>query len=1673
MQSRIKAKLLVILALVTLVLNVFTSFSTAFVQAKTTSSGYKIDVQYQDGIAQLKGNVKDVVAGCKLLQIVDDETQQSYDPNSFTLPVTQNKTYSFTLSYSFDGISQQPQSEKIEVNVDKLPAQTTRMARSLQNGTAVPLTTLAEMNKTTNQSVSVSVYPYENYDSTGTLDVNELGKINIPSGYFNDNGSDINDVLSKSLTSREYTDKSVGTLKRKDGTEFPIVGVWSNANKIYYAPLNPTEQPDGNGVGIAYQAMPNDQIRLYCSIKNPSSHQLDTSAISSNSNYMNFNIAPNPSDSGNNGKIRAGSNVVVTFDWANSINNVNVYVKYGNKQEALKVTGKYNVNTRKYQGTFTMPDQDAQLVITPVNKQSKRLIGVYDTSDLYYQALEIGGTKIDVDQKDTSFPKQRTYNQQAWSKVYRDYGLDSQGFAKYPIYNNADSYSGGTKDPIYRKYYEPSTSQDQASFRKQSSQGIYGYQNKDSKTKIWYPVQDYQAGQKIVINYKTKRGVANKNRNTWWSRYDGESYMIAPPTYSIADIFPHQEIESNQDTYQRSFDRYKFKMYQSKEAYEADPNKSKYTAYDTSKGQAAGLYPVSTTLENGVVITVYPTGYGKNSALSDQQYSDDACYVRPWGTTGIGASGPYDNSLGLLEANFKIVITNCWDDIRISNVLGSKTTHEWVQVASSPTVKEIFARGDTNSNIEFSSENMQMGSQNAFTMTGKNTPVAQTTTGVNVKYHYFKVKVPEGYSAPIPNKSIHDYKANTTKEIYGKNGVFPRITGNTKIDVSKVGEKFIAGRLKGKNINGLEISEKPLYENGYYYYSLLANHALGSETIVSFESSPIKFNVSYQNLQGISGSYDVEKQQYFSVPVRLPSLQKGQFFKGWNLIVTGKGIPNGKAKINIGSLNGGLYAPNDLVDIVKVNDEINKLSLTQDAVGQTEYKLEFQPEISTAATPTSGNGVIYQYYQNSPSAYDTKSPTKTTYQLLKGSSVQITGVKNSVNHQNVDYQKNENKSSELFIASFEPVKDGDATLASIYYDKKILVAYDKGQNASGSVPTDDKSYSTISGSSASVIDIATLGSIVPPANKKFMGWKLKVDKSNASLEGKALYQPSEKLDLSSLSKEGDQAQNLRQAIFDAGKVTLVAQYADTVSQIKSEDDSIADKSHPMSENGQWIYEHQGYTISAKFKYAGSKESYKVAKDAGLINYALYKKDPTNNGSESQANYSLWWSNKKTTSQNSKIASQSLSDNLNDDGTFTATFKIVEPKSEASISYRWDNNAKYKIVAWSSVNETENGFDANGSAPGTLTNSATFSKIPAVSILTRVLQPFNIVNGDAGANNSITKRKLMYRDQKLTTTFTITTANGVKLSVDELKAELKIAIAKKDPKASDIKLWYSNTKLGNFGPGTTSPGGSSPGKKFTEPEIKVANTDSSGKGSQFTVTVANISDETPANNKWQSDASYYVYAWNNANTIPPTVVQKNGAWVVNNNDAINVPRKIYTTYIINDTKVNGTSETAGKAFYGTVSYPSNIKMQENVDTKKVESTMQKVELNAVWVDSDTTTLHTNNGGITPDNATTPVEHDFSYTVKLQGGDVQSDGQTTKLNMTQGSNKLVASILKDGNAQIPNGNLGTLDFKANNPNAVRSLNFKLQTDSIPTSLTKDAFSGNLQYVFTRNEIGGNAS
>lgn len=1421
MKSRIKAKFLVVIALMTLVLNVCGSFSSLFVQAETTSSGYQIDVSYQDGYAQLTANTKQLRQGYKLVSLTGSDGQQ-YDPYKFSQKISQNGTYSYTLSYMLDGISSEAKTEVVTVNVDKL-------AKSASTtGLNVPTLSLAQVQAraaaSTQSTVDIDVYPAESYNPKNPESAKSIGKINIPNGIFEDNKESIDSVISSKINVNRFY-KFATIVRSGDGKEVHITGIWSNNGKTYYSVDDTTNANDE--IGVAYEASAGDKIRMYASLTGKE-YSLDVSDLlmkEKNGDISNLTIAPSPNDGNQTVDVVASAGVVVSFDWNHKYEDASV--NYNNT--ALIKDTAYDKDARHYVGKFNMPNNATKLMLSLTPKTSNFQFSVYNNSSTYYQSYELGYTTVGL----TSLSNPNNIN--GYSKVYRWQG-DINGGNNLNIYTTADN--------------------------KQEWRTVKGntMQGKVDNVNVTYPYQSQAVGTTVVAKYESKRGVPADMKGvfkkSWIQNGASGLYKYTVPLQGRLDILS----STNQSKYTSNY----FKLYQSQADYNASSSTVKYEA--SLNKAVAGMYPVQTTLADGTQITSYPQQYDTKSKISEYDSKNwiSQYYFEP-----------------LIYYSFIIVIKNAYDNIRLVLGSGASTANNWYQAAAGDGVVSVKGSGDTssyvtNSNATASSNNRNVGT--AYVGNGggsgslkRNPPIYNG----NVFTFYRAIPKP-GYTTPKPNMTVRDNSSNTTFSVSdvtndttysaNKNSFITGFLGTNTPFYSKEDGAFnyslyiqqsngsmhsvtfsskpVNFSVKYENLNGFD-SNNHTVDNGNYFaipqknptltsgkhfkgWELYATgNGLDSSGKVKLTSGSTKDGLySPGDLISVVDLFNELKSHLTSASVDMTqvSLQFSPVIgTGSNTVASGKIKVGQYLQNTVNGYSGTAQKDKELTVLEGTNVQITGIS----------------NEISI------NNIKFYKNMSKSDSLYIPKftpgeNPLLVNVKYDKG----ITVVYKDGQGKIVQAPNDAAKYNTTVVGNNDTINLPDENGLT-----SMGISVPKGKKFGGwQVVTNDTaatSLKTFVKSSNGIIAVTLSDPLI--ANTAFT-------------KGSVVIQPLWE----------DNAVAIKTASGGVGGDTKV-NMADEGKWI-----SLAKGKKEFTISGKFKYGNSTGTSQ-------DNAAYQKAKTDGKIFYALYKQDPTKDGAESAdtVSYALWKATKNQSRPNAnKVKNVEFSSSLDSNGCFTITATIQDVGD--SISYRWDNNANYSIYCWSPANNVNGDFNTDGSLATSIINNKTgtsHQNIPSTTTTTRVLEPLVLAAGQGtmvSGTNTIDSKKLVYTGDALNISFDVTTSHVY--PIDQIKNSLKYAITKQENGESIQKVWYSSDI------GITNEGGKGSTKKYTD--IVVTQDTSNANKYHVTVSgISDEPNSNKLSARWSSGAKYFLYVWNDSNDSTPTVSKNNGKDVLNNTSSV--------------------------------------------------------------------------------------------------------------------------------------------------------------------------------------------
>ncbi|HIX29435.1 MAG TPA: hypothetical protein H9858_07080 [Candidatus Blautia stercoravium] len=835
-----------------------------------------------------------------------------------------------------------------------------------------------------------------------------------------------------------------------------------------------------------------------------------------------------------------------------------------------------------------------------------------------------------------------------------------------------------------------------------------------------------------------------------------------------------------------------------------------------------------------------------------------------------------------------------------------------------------------------------------------------------------------------------------------------------------------------------------------------------------FQSKLMTFDFNFLNKEeaviSSYNGYDVPSRRYFSIPQlgKETASPDGNAMTGWKLYVN---IP-GKGDVEIyknESNKGESYLANDLVDVRNVWKQILGYSTKnpQFQYAQTKYTLSFKPQYGPVKA---GAYVASKYEYNQQNGWEEKTgepkytnhTTESVY-VIYGYEAIFTGYPETLGI-NGEYMFNITNST-----MHKKIENADINnvFAKLNYDKKIYVEFEDSSNKLGITDTEAFDIATTVDGHNSTVQVPNKGKVdvtTNDENKIFKGWYVDVEGKRYGENGEengTPFQPGATIQLGAKAtltgaSGGEKVVNneVLTKIFSSGNATFTPVWKAKLSPIKH---SSATTTAPTDKLGEakvdkreWLYDKTEFTVSAKFNYPEGQDSYVDALANNKIHYALYKQDPENGVGSNTNLYKLWASDlRPSTDHSAKVKGMSISETLDESGDFTVSFMIQDAKG--SISYDWDNEANYRIVAWTSENGATSFTD--DTLPDSSEATAQYPKVPYVTVKTKVLKPIT-VDGTASGTMQVQKKKLIFNGEGFSMQLDFQYDSRLE-DLDALKQETDFIVAKKNSGEDSTYLWYkykdgNQDPISGLGNGTAKP-----------PEIALK-----GDG---TATVTINFDAKAATTVLSSDAEYVLFVWNGSNSqTGPTWNDQSVSdpWAIKDMDTIiqSVPSLKQTTYV----SQKDADETLPDAMFEI----PNVTLNETVEDQgaSVSSTGESlaIQLKGVW--------HDKGGQIQTGEEASPndetVLHDYYYQVNVKG----SGTGDPKIQMTQEGTSAVftADYLRYKNNKFEtvtssNLNLGELGFASNGKSS--SVRFGIKGTKPEYNGSRNAYTGSAEFEFVR--------
>lgn len=516
--------------------------------------------------------------------------------------------------------------------------------------------------------------------------------------------------------------------------------------------------------------------------------------------------------------------------------------------------------------------------------------------------------------------------------------------------------------------------------------------------------------------------------------------------------------------------------------------------------------------------------------------------------------------------------------------------------------------------------------------------------------------------------------------------------------------------------------------NGLYHYKYRRNNDATAERIkyLDISSKLVKFTVDYYGLDSgqkpsyvNSNEFNAVDNTYFSIPDAIPS-NASKSFGGWYVKVlldraNSSSASNEDRYLTIDGQQNGvklILEPNDLVSVSYLYELFASgyMAKNERDIGHTEYKLEFVPRWvdNNLDGAYKSNGRIEIYYQNNATANASGNfsgytvPDKQQGTLISDLNY-ILG--STIKLGNYSETKLYNGASYYLnnTGSLTTTENVNVLLGRLVYDKGITVSYDlNGGNATTS-PTDTGIYSTASGSNSSI----TLSTVIPTKNgQNFTGWKIVSGNLSSDLYETVSGQKVT-VDLATLNTD------LKESIYTKGTVAFVAQYQSPVGAIKHTNEDTSYKNDGYS----WFVEGKELSITKTFKYDGDSTSYKDAKTQGLIHTAIYQQD------NATGSYTLVSSDVGDT----EPIEATLSESLDSDNYFTVTYSISK-----TAGYDDYNKDRFAIFSWTLANGASSFTDT--SVLGSITHQQNFPNVPYFIEQAYILRKVTHLDGAGNQDN---------------------------------------------------------------------------------------------------------------------------------------------------------------------------------------------------------------------------------------------------------------------------------------------------------------------------------------------------
>lgn len=1660
--------------------------------AKETS-GYQIDVSYSEGKDQavLKGNTDSVSAGVTLSELKDEEGN-TFDPSEFETTVTENGTYTYTLTYketASQSGKQVDKEEKVSVTVDQIVTKTSETSSvsvaneaaasqqptaSEETPAALPLNVLEESlegirasRAASDPTINVGQYADELLTSKLT-----------ETGYSFGGGS----FATTEIPSFDQPITGTGTtIQRSFSRAGIIVSGGDESAPIFITGLYPVEKEDGSGYDWYYTTentteqnnpygnisagylldMATMSVRFYYALDTS-----DTYRIGFLPSSIGFSLLVNGTSYESAGaltdpiQVKPGEKIVATIElpseyqtalmalyesgaaWSSSF--TRVIASYGlvrpEDDDAIakdKSNGTWIANaeqiasttsTLRYQVIFEMPAQDIDIRMHNFGWDTNLVTRYYGL--WINEGMPVQNTEMGITRLFTRFVEGPgdSVNTNSVSDLLAGQGVATKHWAT---------------NPTYTSYTQPSNWSYNTGFG-QITGGGGTYIHVDAYTWPYSAASNRlptQARQMKYGNLTDRTDLSDDiNQGTYLNQEDTTKTTVA-----TGNFYPGKSVGFRLETARGARNQ------------------------NSSQG-----HPVAWRYMPGYLTVDIYAGKGQSFTESKnfERYYVDLSSLNQSGITRTSLGGNGEILIQCLQKDINNWTSDWGGSFNRYNLTGN--------VGVPVSAYNITVNGATRpfkivyNHYSSAQENYRVTSMTGVEKGTVATPGIGSASNVSGSYIYLKKDQDGSRQGYYPLTEEYFFIRAEQPDGGFKIGLKP----SEGYSVPTITTKKADGTVITSGSNGYSLSS-PILENGRYVYTLnLSGNATAELRTMDIAAVPISFDVEYwydnKKYDNTNLTLAYGQTENALVGLTIPSnIPQGQFFSGFALTVEG-----GSKEITINPASGGNWMPGDIINVRSIYQQLAEQGALSTSA---DYTIKL-----TAQTATTGgiwlNGGYTIYKQSgwfSGTEYiDTnfEDQEKGSVGGLAGGGVLFTGYKDQFTDGTNKYLLDEGKST--FSGTMPTSTDQNGTeIGKFYYlnaaTVQIYVPTDLTDiNAEttniNKWNTDNANvyYTSVQGKS----NVVDLSSIMLPAEangKELQGWRIiKGSTTTGTSEQIQVYNyeieagASSTLDLNTLGTTAGDAANAGRAAWEAifgkgaspdrtngsGTITLIPYYVDGTKPIRS----------PDGGTSQTVKFYRDNSFSVTFVMEGE-----VTASNALAQYAVYRSQAEESGTplRSVAVGTVDLFSKTST----KVVSDSYYPVLKDGNvTINQTYDAEAKQTTITLTLTNINeqgtDRTYRVYLWNQANgplTTPNGALSNAGwrdgPPASLT-SGSYQYID-----TQVYRVPQVYNQSADTTVTVDEKALFYENQgiKVTGTFKLEgddndsspNANNKEsiqalLKESAFSGDLKVALYKKNPNTAS----WENQNYQLFGMVTTSDQDSDSDGfldlsitdlKNTIDRNSVRIEPVEGSNKSFTISFTKTGNVTHNND---DGAQYLIFAWTDTNNTNPPANWGTTTDVDGNTDlnSIGIPGvKTTMTGIL------------GSQIKSMISFPQKVTMSDSAD-RYIYSSNEKITLEPI-ADAE---LPDPDPGVD----VTILDLSSSQTFDISRN---NNSETIALKAFTGTRDKSGSDISENG-----GKVGTMKFSTGSGSTQNTLPLYFKSENMVTGIVNgDPFTGSITFQFSK--------